>query len=383
MLQLGFRIFFAGAGLFAIVTMALWSGVYVFGVNLPMSGITIFQWHAHEMIYGYAMAVIAGFLLTAVQNWTGIQTPQGGKLLGLFLLWAASRVLFLFGTRFLFAAAILDMLFMLGLIVATALPIVKVRQWRQGAILGKLALLAAANTVFYLGAAGMMDRGVFWGVYSGFYLVIALILTMGRRVVPGFIERGVGYPVKLRNSTALDISILVFYLGFFFIQVFAGLHRNGAGLAAVLFVLLTIRLAGWHTPGIWKKPLLWSLYVSMIFIDLGFLLAALVPVLKISPFIAIHAFAVGGVGLVTMSMMSRVSLGHTGRSVQAPPRAVTAACAVLILAALVRVAGPLFDAADYRTWILTSQLIWIAAFGIFVAVLAPMLLSPRVDGQPG
>lgn len=382
--SLGFRPFFLAAGIFAIVSIALWMAIYIFGLPFPMTTVSISKWHAHEMIYGYSLAVIAGFLLTAVRNWTNIPTVNGSPLMVLVALWAAARAAMLCGDRYINIAAVFDILFLLALMVAVALPIIKVRQWRQLGILVKLALLTAGNICFYMGAAGMLTQGIYWGVYGGLLLIIGLILTIGRRVIPFFIERGVGYPVKLYNASWLDISSMVFFLGLFIAEVFYSQSRSVAALAGAMFVITSIRLYGWHTPGIWKKPLLWSLFASLLFIDLGFLLIAMASVFDVSSLLAIHAFSVGGVGVITLGMMSRVALGHTGRDINSTPFAVTIACATLILAAVCRVILPLLAGmAHYTFWIVISQALWIIAFTLFVITYLPILIRPRPDGKPG
>lgn len=382
-LNLGFRPFFLGAAIFAVVSMALWMSVYVFHLPVPLTGISAFQWHAHEMIYGFAMAVIAGFLLTAVKNWTGVQTLHGYGLLGLFALWVLPRILFLFGTPWIFVAGWFDMLFVLCLISSILYPIIQVKQWKQLGIIVNLALLAAANGCFYLGATGLIDQGAFIGIQGGLFLIVGLILFMGRRVIPFFIEVGVGYPVKLFNSNWLDVSIILFYIAFFIAEV---LVRNPWMVALTsmgLFVANSARLAGWHTKGIWKKPLLWSLFIAFIWINLGFLLLAVNVFLNLPNIVVIHAFSVGGIGVVILSMMARVTLGHTGRNVQNPPKAVAIALMVLVAGAVVRVIAPLVAESHYVVWVAASQVLWIAAFSIFIATCFPMLVKPRTDGQFG
>ena len=381
--NLGFRPFFLGAGIFAILAIALWMGVYLFQLPLPITRISYFQWHAHEMIYGFSLAVIAGFLLTAVKNWTGVQTVHGFSLLALFALWALPRILFLFGTRFMVIASLLDLLFLIALTVAVTYPVIKVKQWRQIGIVAKLAMFMVTSGFFYLGITGVLEQGVYWSLYGGLYLIIGLILTMGRRVIPFFVEVGVGYPVKLFNAKWIDGSSLALYLAFFIVAVFMHEPRLLALLAAGLFVILSIRLIGWHTVGIWKKPLLWSLFIALFFIDLGFLLVALSGFLNLSAMPVIHAFSYGGIGLMTLSMMTRVSLGHTGRNVQEPPRAMTLAFGAMMVGTVVRVFLPLIDPAHYPIWIGLSQLLWIIAFAIFIILYAPILIKPRIDGQFG
>ncbi len=380
-LSLGFRPFFLGAGVYAIISISLWMAIFVFGQALPLESVSTTEWHIHEMIYGYSMAVIAGFLLTAVGNWTGKQTLHGGGLLMLFSLWLLARITFSIGMTVV--AGVLDIAFMLILLVSLSIPCIQSKQWKQMGILSKVLLLTIGNALFYLGASGELAQGIHLGLYGGLYLIIGLILTMARRVVPFFIERGVGYQVSLYNAKWLDISSIVLFIAFFVSELFLGTPQLSASCAAGLFVIHTIRLIGWHTPGLWKVPLLWSLYLALVFINLGFLLFVLSVYANVPVSLAMHAFAIGGIGLMTLSMMSRVSLGHTGRNVQSPSRVVTLAQLMLVAATLVRVLLPLLDMSQYSQWIALSQGLWIAAFILFVFTYFPMLINPRVDGQPG
>lgn len=377
--SLGFRPFFLGAGLFAIVTMAAWLGVYRFGLRLDFAGISLFQWHAHEMIYGYAMAVIAGFLLTAAQNWTGRETASGGFLALIFAAWVAARALLLFGTSLLEYAAAADMAFILALAVAVARPILRVRQKRQAPVLLILALLATGNLVFYLGAAGWIPRGVHLGVHGGLYLVLGLVLFMGSRVIPFFTERGVGFEVQLKKPRWNDHATVALYPLFLLCEVLLPQQLPGAVLAAGLFILGSLRVAGWYTPGIWRKPLLWGLFAAFVMIDLGFLLRALTPVTAIPGLLPIHAFAVGGIGIVTVAMMARVSLGHTGRNVHQPPRLIWLLLPGMVLAAVLRVVLPLADPTRYPLWVTLSGLAWILSFALFAVVFIPMLARPPAN----
>lgn len=363
--------------------MALWLGIYTLHWPLPIQSISIFQWHAHEMIYGFAIAVIAGFLLTAVKNWTGVQTLHGTSLIALFTLWAIPRVLFLFGTPLLAIAGFFDLLFMLGLIAAIFYPISKAKQWKQTGILIILALLLIANSLFYLGAIGIAERGVFISLHGGLFLIVGLVLFMGRRVIPFFIEVGVGYPIKVKNSERLDQAIIVLYVLFLITEISMANEWLIAVLALALLLTNSIRMVGWYTPGIWKKPLLWSLFIAFAAINFGFLLLVLTPMLKLAPLVVLHAFSVGGIGVIILSMMARVILGHTGRNVQQPPKTVPLALLILILGAVIRVIVPLLTESDYLTWVTISQILWIIAFGIFLISYLPMLIAPRVDGQFG
>lgn len=383
LLALGFRPFFTGATVFAVASVAVWTLVYTAGASLPVAGVSLPEWHAHEMIYGYSVAVIAGFLLTAARNWTGIDTVNGWPLMALFGLWAAARVCMLFGTELIHAAAVLDMLFAAGLAVGFAHPIFRVRKWKQLVILSILVLLATGNAAFYLGCLGYVYQGARWGIYGGLYLVVGLILIMGRRVIPLFIQGGVGYPVTVLNSKWIDRLVPILFVMLLAVDIFASDKRVEPYLAAALFAVNLVRLAGWYTPCIWRKPLLWSLYLAYAFIVLGFLLLASSGFGYSSRFVAIHSLTYGGIGLVTLSMMMRVSLGHTGRNVHQPPGAAFWCPLLLVVGAVFRVLLPLADMHHYIVWIAVSQAAWILAFAWLAVALTPMLVRPRIDGRPG
>jgi len=381
--NLGFRPFFLGAAIFSVLIVVLWFAVYMLHLPLATGPLTVSQWHAHEMIYGYALAVIAGFLLTAVRNWTGIQTPHGLPLAGLFTLWVLARLLFMAGGSVIGVAAFFDLTFVLGLCSAVSLPIVRAKNWRQLGILSKLLLLGAGNACFYLGAMGWLPQGAYWGIYGGLYLIISLILLMGGRVVPFFIERGVGYPVTLSNPRWPAITSLALFVVFFVDEVFLH-HKTTSAIAAMgLAIVNGLRLHGWHTVGIWHKPLLWGLYLPFVFIVTGFLLHALSIFADVPGFLAVHAFAYGGIGLVTMAMMGRVAVGHTGRDINHPPSLLRYALLILIGGAVFRVFLPLMDMGNYLLWIALSQFLWAGAFLLFAITYAPILTRPRVDGQFG
>jgi uncharacterized protein involved in response to NO len=381
--NLGFRPFFLGAGVFALLSIATWIANYASLLTLQIHAITPMQWHAHEMIYGYGLAVIAGFLLTAVKNWTGIPTLQGKALLGLFALWVVARLLMLIGTSYLALAALVDLLFGLWLMIAVLRPIIKTRQWQQMAVLSKLIIVVLGNSLFYLGALGYIDNGVHLSVYGGLYIVISLILVLGRRVIPFFIERGVSEKVFLRQYRWLDISILLLFVVFFINELFTDIASVTALSTGALFLLNGFRLYNWHTPGIWKAPLLWGLYIASWLINAGFLLIALAWWFTVPEILTIHLFTIGGIGVMTLSMMSRVALGHTGRNIKKPSPLLGYALACLILSAVFRVGLPLIEMNHYLWWVVASSIFWMVAFALFLYIYTPMLLKPRPDGQAG
>ena len=381
--NLGFRPFFLGATFFAALSILLWTLMLVFEqpiqINMPP-----IAWHAHEMIYGYTMAIIAGFLLTAVKNWTGRATLSGWPLILLFSLWAIARIAaFSSHASALHLMALADTFFGVFLIVATAIPIIQAKSWRQLAILSKLSLLVASNICFYYGLFGVLETGIHIGIYCGFYLIIALILTMGRRVIPFFTERGVDYKVDITNRLWLDISSMLLFLVFFIADVFFLAKQLAAVAALLLLILHGIRLYSWYTPGVWKKPLLWGLFLGYGFIVLAFPLYAAAVYFGISPFLSIHAFTYGGIGMITLSMIARVSLGHTGRDVHNPPAITAYLLGLLALGVVCRVIAPLLAPSHYTFWLASSQFLWIMSFAGFVITYAPVLLASRIDDQFG
>lgn len=386
--QLGFRIFFLAACSFAVLGTALWVALYSFQwLGLPMA-YPAMTWHAHEMIFAYALAVIAGFLLTAVKNWTGVQTLQNYPLAGLFGMWLLARCLPLTGLPLSLTAAA-DLLFLAGLLWAVAQPILRVKQWKQAGIIAKIGLLLLANFMFYLGLLGYWPLGTVLGLYLGFYLVIALILTMGRRVIPFFIEKGLGQPFAATNYQWLDRASLVLFFGFAVLDLVLMSTGNKvltyivAGLALIQVILHSLRLRGWYHPLIWQKPLLWVLYLAYVWLVLGFALKFISLVWGISPWLAVHAFAYGGMGMMTLGMMARVSLGHTGREVAHPPAVVSVLFAILALGAFIRVFMVWCLPDAQAIWILAAQFLWMAAFIGMLWLYVPMWWRPRVDGLAG
>lgn len=382
-LQTGFRIFFLGAAMYAVLGMAFWYLFYVAGgnifVNMPLT-----IWHGHEMIFGFTMAVVAGFLLTAVMNWTGQPTLHGMPLLLLFLLWVSGRIMAFMPSAFpAWPLVLSNLVFMLFLIVAVMRPIITVKQWKQSAVFSKLILIFISAGIFY-GALMQADllterKALRFAVY----MIISLIFTIGRRVMPFFIERGVGYPVTLRNSRTLDMISLICLVAFSILDVFWPQQHAIIFLCIVLVVAHTLRLAGWHTPGIWRKPLLWILFIGYVFLILGFIFKALAVLGHRSDDIALHTWTAGGIGIFTLGMMARVSWGHTGRNIGEPPRWVAVMFIAIIASAVFRVFLPIIYEPYYIMWIAISQLLWMTAFGLYLVFYFGVLTSARPDGKWG
>jgi len=381
--RLGFRPFFLGAALFSVIAMMMWMAIYLFhaGPSISMNPIA---WHAHEMIYGYSLAVIAGFLLTAVRNWTNIQTVHGVPLQWMFLLWALARIAMLVpGETAIMIAGVFDFAFASYLSFAITWPVIKARLWRNMGVVSKVYFLLVGNIIYSLGLLGIFPDGERIGIYIGLYMILSLVLVLSRRVMPMFIERGAGNAVILKNYSWVDISGLFLFLAFMVSDIFLDRPALTAWLAAALFVLHCIRLWGWHTHGIWSKPLLWALYLSYAWIVLGFGLKFAAFMAGVSPFLAVHAFTVGGIGMMTLGMMSRVSLGHTGRNIGQPPSGLGLMFFVLFAGACVRVIFPLLFTGHYPLWIGISQALWIGAFSLFLYLYSSILIRPRIDGRWG
>ncbi|MDQ7001222.1 MAG: NnrS family protein [Ghiorsea sp.] len=380
LLDVGFRPFFLGAGFFAMLTMALWSAIYIFQIDFELNNLSQFEWHGHEMIFGYTMAVIAGFLLTSVRTWTRTPTAEGKFLLLLFLCWLTARVCFLFGTDYIWLAATADTLFTITLSYILTHRIIKAKQWKQLGIIAKVLFLTICNIMFYAGALDYLEHGVVWGLFSAMYIVLALVLTMGRRVIPFFIERATNDSIKLFNTLWVDIPNIFLFLAFAINEVFIGADMVSAYLAVILFLLNAYRLIRWHHPIIWQQGLLWSIYLSFWMITLGFALFALPHFfnLDIPKLLAIHAFTAGGMGMITLGMISRVALAHTGRNVYQPPKIMIYAFIAILLSVITRVILPLFDIWAYETLIAASQIFWVIAFAIFTITYTPILTKPKL-----
>jgi len=382
--QSGFRPFFLGAALFAVFSVLVWMFVYVYSWRMPFNGLLPVIWHAHEMIYGYSLAVISGFLLTAVGNWTNHQTLHGTPLILLFILWLSARGLAFFsGSVSIEFLAVVDNLFIACLLISTAIPVIKARQWANLGIIALLFIFLVANIVFYRAVLYVDVVGIYIGIYLGFYVVLALIFIMSRRVIPFFIEKGVGYPIKVKNWKWLDISSLVLFLIFCIADLFITNKLVVTSVAGILFILHGARLIAWYTPGIWKKPLLWVLYLAYGALFSGFALKVMAYVFDLSPSLSVHAFAFGGVGMITLGMMSRVALGHSGRNIFEPPKALFWVFALLAIGTVVRVLFPIFSQTHYLLWIGLSQVFWIISFTLFLYIYFPILMRPRIDGQFG
>ena len=379
--ELGFRPFFLSAGLAGALLLLLWG--FTFDTGSRYMVWPAFNWHGHEMVFGYVAAVVAGFLLTAAKNWTGRQTLKGTGLMLLALLWLGGRLAALSGDLLpTGVVALIDLAFIPALAVAVAIPIVQSRNYRNLVFIGILLVYALANAAFHVMAAGLVDADPLAGIYAGLYTIILLISVMGGRVIPFFIERGLNSGFRTTTRKPVEQAATVLLVLFGVLQVAGVTGWTSAAIALAAAVAHGIRLAGWYNHGVWRVPLLWILVTAYGWLVIGLLLMAPAMLDRIPVMLALHALTAGGIGLVTAGMMVRVSMGHSGRKLHAPGSLVVAFM-LLNLAAIVRVLVPLFAPDTYADAVFISAMLWFIAFAIFVIRMAPVYWSPRVDGRPG
>ena len=376
---LGFRPFFLAAGLYAVLMMGLW--LLVLRGSLVPGELPPPVWHGHEMVFGFAVAVIAGFLLTAARNWTGLPTPAGLPLAALFGLWLAGRLGFLIPGLPAGLVAAIDLAFLPTLALVLALPILKAKQLHNYPFPIMLLVLALANALVHGDALGWASDMAATGLNLAVYAIVAMMTVMGGRVIPSFTDNKLGS--RARRWKTIERLVPVATIGALLAALIAPVSPVTALLAAVAAGVHGIRLAGWHTRKLWSVPLLWILHLGYAWIALGFALLALSAAgWSTAAFSALHAFTAGGIGVLTLGMMARVSLGHTGRMLEPAPL-MTWAFVAINLAALSRVALPLLVPSAWSAAMAAAGLLWMAAFGLFAALYLPVLLRPRVDGKPG
>lgn len=379
--NLGFRPFFLLSGVFAVILMAVWvpafTGGHAFGTYYGQIG-----WHSHEMIFGYTGGVIAGFLLTAARNWTERPTATGASLAALVAVWFLGRILPFFSETIPgWLISVVDLGFLPALTASIGLPLVRHGEKRNLLFLPLLLGLFAANLMVHLELLGFVPGIARHGIFLGLYLIILLIVIMGGRVIPFFTERALPGLVIKRWPVIEWVAPLT-VIAFMLVELlFPGSQLAGA-LAGLACVINGIRVVSWYSHRYWQVPLLWVLHLGYGWIVVGFLLKAVASFGMIAAQFTIHAFTVGGIGVLTVGMMARVSLGHTARPIKVG-LSMAVAFALLNLAAVLRGLLPSLVPLWFSQLILASGILWIAAFLVFVIVYAPILTGPRIDGQPG
>lgn len=374
---LGFRPFYLLASVYAALSVLLWSAQ--FAGWLPYAWSSGSAWHAHEMLFGFVLPVIVGFLLTAAQTWTGRRTLNGLPLMGLALLWLVARLLM--WTPWDWLAAIANTAFPLVAAAALAVPIFMADSRRNYFFIALLVLMGAASFGIHADHLGLLSLADRLGVQLALDLVLFILVVMTGRIIPPFTKNGVPgarprrMPWLERAAPALVLAVLVADMA----------HLQGTPLAILLlsaFVAHSWRLALWNSLKTLGTPLVWVLHMGYAWIVLHLALRTLAEFDLISPSVATHALTVGAIGTLTMGMMTRTARGHTGRPLKADRFDVV--CYFLIAAsALVRVFGPLMIPEWLVASALVSSVFWSVAFALFAVRYWPVLTRGRVDGKPG
>ncbi len=387
----GFRPFFLGASLYAAAAMAAWLawiGTQAAGGPadwLPVAG-SPYAWHAHEMAFGFGMAAVAGFLLTAVPNWTGARPLSGRPLMALFGVWLAGRVaMAVSGFLPSLFVAIADFAFVPLLAAFAARQFFVKLAPRNLVFLAILAAMVSANAAFHLAAGGVAGIDEMAAVRFMLTMLVLMIAIVGGRVTPAFTHNwlhlaAIPGPMP-RRLPWLDAAAIASIAVFALLRItpapdwFAGVAALAAGL------LNGTRLALWRGIATWRAPIVWILHLGYAWLAAGLLLAGASALTDLVPASAAsHAFGAGAVGTMTIGVMSRAALGHTGRPLAAPAPVVWAYMFVTLAAAL-RVAGPVLAPASASVFLAFAGLSWIAAFGLFVVYFTPILTAPRLRSK--
>lgn len=375
--SLGFRPFYLLAAACAILGVGVWTAHVAGLMEAPDGVIAGVAWHGHEMVFGFALAVVAGFLFTAVRNWTGQPTPSGGALAGIAALWIAGRVLMVTGPPLL--AAIVDSAFPVVIAAALWLPLQRSRN-RNRYFVGLLLLVAGANAVFHAANAGVVPISPIAAVRAALFVIVMIVSIMAGRVIPSFTANAVrGARIRHRpwlDHAALGTGALAFVL------LVAVPSRSVTGIVCLLAGgLHAVRALDWDPRCTRRVPILWILHLSYAWIPVGLLLegwAALdggVPV----P-LADHALTVGAVGGMIIGMITRTARGHTGLPLHVGPVEIVA-YGLVHAAAVVRVFVPLLWPDTYRHAVMASGILWCAAFAAYLWTYLPILTAPRADGR--
>lgn len=380
--RLGFRPFFLLGSVLAMLAIPLW----IMGLNgwfadwQPTGG--WLAWHRHELLFGFAAAIIAGFLLTAVQTWTGFPGLSGKPLMVLTALWIAARVAWLVGAP-VWCVVLLDGLFLPLVAAQMARSVWPVRQVRNYPLVVILVLLAIANGVTLYGIATGNDQLQRQATIGGVWFVAALMSMIGGRVIPFFTQRGLLRKDGVTPWPKLDWAILVGTALLSVTLMFGWAMQTNSliGMAfACLGVAHLIRIVRWYDAGIWHVPLLWSLHIANAWIGVACIAMALWHFSVLANMsLAVHALTVGAMGGLILGMIARVTLGHTGRQLE-PPKYMTWAFVLFNLGALSRVV--LVDWA-YMPGLWLAAMCWALSFATYVWGYGPMLWRARVDGHPG
>ncbi|HZW21165.1 NnrS family protein [Noviherbaspirillum sp.] len=373
--RLGFRPFYLLAAAFAAISVPLWIARY-FG-NLGALARVDLNWHMHEMVFGFAIAVIIGFVFTAGRNWTGLWTPRRGHLAALAGLWIAGRIAMLFAPPLL--AAAVDLLFL----PLAAYPIYSVLHRtgnkRNMFLVGLLALLTLINALFHASVLGWLQMSSVTPVQAAILVIVMIESVIGGRVIPGFTANAIQGAKPVTNEKRDKISIALTAMAA--VAWVANLPGPLAGAIAVAAAAAqATRVAGWMPHVTLRKPILWILHLSYAWIPVGLLMLGLASWGMTTSSAAFHVLTIGSMAGLIIGMITRTALGHTGR----PLNAGSSELVMYVLIQLGVIARMLAAANVLRSEMLVATAaFWSAAFVLYVIVYGPYLLAPRVDGREG
>lgn len=377
----GFRPFFLLAAAFAVAFLPLWLATYTGHLDLAAYW-TAASWHGHEMIFGFTMAVVAGFLLTAVGNWTGMETATGRALAGLCTLWVVGR-LAVIGAGWLppVAVAVADLLFIPALAFAIGRPLVRTQNKRNFVFIAVMGFLWTANLVMHLSALGVLSGWERPALLFSLDLIVLIVLIVGGRVIPMFTRNATA--AKIESHAWVERIVFGGVIASIALQLIAPTNMLAGAAATIAGVAIGARMIHWGAQHTWNKPILWVLHLGHAWIAVGFLMrAASVLWPQVSASMAVHALTVGAIGMLTLGMMARVALGHTGRGLKVA-RPIAWAFAAVALAALTRTIVPLVFTGYYVDLMVVSGVLWSLAFVAYLVIYTPILVQPRADGRPG
>ena len=378
-LSYGFRPLFFLAGLWAAIAMIVWITSLSGLITLP-TAFAMADWHVHELLFGYLPAVAAGFLLTAVPNWTGRLPVIGTPLLILALIWLAGRIAILSSLAIgIVPAAIFDLMFLAVLSLVIGREIVGGRNWRNLKVLALIALLFCANLIFHVESATSGNASGGYGAHLGIALAVTLIIVIGGRIIPSFTRnwlarRGTGrLPAPYDHfDTFASVAAIIALLSWVFLPE----HLATAILCLIAGALHLARLLRWAGERTLAEPLVWILHLAYAFVPLGFFL---VGAFAFQPHVlpqsaTLHAWTAGAIGLMTLAVMTRASLGHTGQPLHATS-SIQLIYAAALVAAVARIAAACGVMREPLLYV--SALAWVLAFGAFGVVFWPLLTRRR------
>jgi uncharacterized protein involved in response to NO len=385
LLSYGFRPFFLAGGAYALVMIPWWMYRFAHG-GASFGGLPPMYWHAHEMIYGFVMAAIAGFLLTAGPSWTGVRGFAGPPLIVAVTLWLAGRVVMsLAGDMPFWLLAAAELALVPWLIGLLAPPILRTRN-RNLPLLAVLLVLWLIDAAF-IASLWRVDAALAGGsARLAIDFVLILITVIGGRIVPAFtanaLRRRGGEP-NLVTRTWLEYVVIGLMVAIALVDVFAPNGVASGVLAALAALAHAGRMSGWRSFRTGGEPILWIMHVAYAWLPLGLALKACA-LLGDAAWASkwLHALATGAMATMILAVMTRTALGHTGRPLVVA-RAIAVAYLLLTCTALLRTFGVALFPAHYLLTLELSALTWMACFGIFLVVYAPILWRPRADGRPG